>query len=84
MDNKNNKIVVNSSGLSNNVNIQNAFVELINDNHYIENSIYWLNKYIEECKECKDDIIIKIKNLLEISQANINEAFIILDNMVSK
>ena len=77
---ENNKIIVNS-GLSDNINIQNAFVELINNNHSIENSLYWINKYL---KDCKDDKIIKIKKLLEISQANIDEVFIILENIVSR
>jgi hypothetical protein len=77
---ENNKIIVNS-GLSDNINIQNAFAELTNDNNYVENSLYWINEYL---KDCKDDKIIKIKKLLEISQANIEEAFIILDNIVSR
>jgi hypothetical protein len=77
---ENNKIIVNSD-LSDNINIQNAFSELTNDNHFVENSLYWINKYL---KDCKNDKIIKIKKLLEISQANIDEAFIILDNIVSK
>jgi hypothetical protein len=77
---ENNKIIVNS-GLLDNINIQNAFAELTNNNHYIENSLYWINEYL---KNCKDDKIIKIKKLLEISQANIDEAFIILDNIVSR
>lgn len=42
-----------------NINIQNAFIELANDNHSIENSLYWLNKYILECKDCKKDKIIR-------------------------
>ena len=70
----NNKIVANS-GLY----IQNAFVELTNDNHSAENALYWINKYIG-----KDDKICKIKKLLEIAQANIDEAYIMLDNIVSK
>jgi hypothetical protein len=69
-----------NSGLSDNINIQNAFAELTNNNHSVENSLYWINKYL---KDYKDDKIIKIKKLLEISQANIDEAFIILDNIVS-
>jgi hypothetical protein len=73
-----NNIIVNSD-LSNNINIQNAFAELSNYNHSVENSLYWINKYI---KNCKDDKIIKIKKLLEISQANIDEAFFMLDNIV--
>ena len=77
---ENNKIIVNSV-LSDNINIQNAFVELINNNHSLENSLYWINNYL---KDCKDDKIIKIKKLLEISQANIDEAFIILNNIVSR
>ena len=77
---ENNKIIVNS-GLSDNINIQNAFAELINNNNSAENSLYWINEYL---KYCKDDKIIKIKKLLEISQANIDEAFKILDNIVSK
>jgi hypothetical protein len=77
---ENNKIIINS-GLSDNINIQNAFAELTNDNHSVENSLYWINEYL---KDCKDDKIIKIKKLLEISQANIEEAFIILDNTVSR
>jgi hypothetical protein len=77
---ENNKIIVNS-GLSDNINIQNAFAELTNDNHSVENSLYWINEYL---KNYKDDKIIKIKKLLEISQANIEEAFIILDNIVSR
>ena len=99
-----------NSGLSDNINIQNAFAELTNNNHYVENSLYWINKYLhlssfktptewaelseKKCtgcassmrngvKDCKDDKIIKIKKLLEFSQANIDEAFIILDNIVS-
>ena len=76
---ENNKIIVNS-GLSDNINIQNAFAELTNDNH-IENSLYWINEYL---KDCKDDKIIQIKKLLEISKANIDEAFIILYNIVSR
>ena len=76
---ENNTIIVNSC-LSDNVNIQNAFTELTNNNHSVENSLYWINKYI---KDCKDDKIIKIKQLLEISQANIDEAFIMLDNIVN-
>ena len=76
----NNKIIVNS-GLSDNINIQNAFAVLTDDNHFVENSLYWINEYL---KDCKDDKIIKIKKLLEISQANIDEAFIILDNIVSR
>jgi len=79
---ENNKILVNS-GLSDNINIQNAFAELTNDTHSVENSLYWINKYIEYSKS-KDDKLIKIKKLLEISQANIEEAFIMLDNIVSK
>ena len=70
-----------NSGLSDNINIQNAFAELTNNNHYVENSLYWINEYL---KNCKDDKIIKIKKLLEISQSNIDEAFIILDNIVSR
>ena len=66
-----------NSGLSDNINIQNAFAELTNN---IENSLYWINQYL---KDCKDDKIIKIKKLLEFSQANIDEAFVILDNIVS-
>ena len=77
---ENNKIIVNS-GLSDNINITNAFVQLTNNNHSVENSLYWINKYL---KDCDDDKIIKIKKLLEISLANIEEAFIILDNIVSK
>lgn len=76
---ENNTIIVNSD-LLDNVNIQNAFAELTNNNHSVENSLYWINKYI---KDYKDDKIIKIKQLLEISQANIDEAFIMLDNIVS-
>ena len=76
----NNKIIVNS-GLSDNINIQNAFAELTNNNHSLENSLYWINEYL---KNGKDDKIIKIKTLLEISQTNIDEAFIILDNIVSR
>jgi hypothetical protein len=76
---ENNKIIVNS-GLSDNINIKNAFTELTNDNHSVENSLYWINEYL---KHCKDDKIIKIKKILEISQANIEEAFWILDNIVS-
>jgi len=64
-----------------NNNIQNAFAELTNNNHSVENSLYWINEYL---KNCKDDKIIKIKKLLEISQANIDEAFKILDNIVSR
>jgi hypothetical protein len=75
---ENNKIIINS-GLSDNINIQNAFAELTNNNHSTENALYWINKYIG-----KDEKICKIKKLLEISQANIDEAFIILDNIVSK
>lgn len=75
----NNKNV--NSGLSDNINIQNAFSELTNNNCSVENSLYWINKYL---KDCKDDKIIKIKNLLEISQANTGEAFIMLDNIVSR
>jgi len=41
---ENNKIIVNS-GLSDNINIQNAFAELINNNHSVENSLYWINEY---------------------------------------
>jgi hypothetical protein len=67
------------SGLSDNINIQNAFAELTNG-HFLKNSLYWINQYL---KDCKDDKIIKIKKLLEFSQANIDEAFIILDNIVS-
>jgi hypothetical protein len=77
---ENNKIIINS-GLSDNINIQNAFAELTNNNHSIENSLYWINEYL---KNGKDDKIIKIKKSLEISQAIIDEAFIILDNIVSK
>ena len=77
---ENNKIIVNSR-LSDNINIQNAFAELTNNNDSIENSLYWINKYL---KDYKDDKIIKIKKLLEISQDNIDEAFIILDNIVSR
>jgi hypothetical protein len=77
---ENNKIIVNS-GLSDNINIQNAFAELINNNNSAENSLYWINEYL---KNCKDDKIIKIKKLLEISQANIDESFKILDNIVSR
>jgi hypothetical protein len=73
---ENNKIIVNS-GLSDNINIQNAFAELTNN----ENSLYWINEYL---KNCKDDKIIKIKKLLEISQANIDEVFIMLDSIVSR
>ena len=36
---ENNKLIVNS-GLSDNINIQNAFTELINNNHSAENSLY--------------------------------------------
>lgn len=76
---ENNKIIVNSD-LSDNINIQNAFSELTNINS-VENSLYWINEYL---KDCKDDKIIEIKKLLEISKANIDEAFIILDNIVSR
>jgi hypothetical protein len=72
-----NKIIVNS-GLSDNINIQNAFAELTNI-HSVENSLYWINEYL---KDCKDDKIIEIKKLLEISKANLDEAFIILDNIM--
>lgn len=74
-----NKIIVNSD-LSDNINIQNAFSELTNI-HSVENSLYWINEYL---KDCKDDKIIEIKKLLEISKATIDEAFIILDNIVSR
>jgi len=77
---ENNKIIINS-GLSDNINIQNAFSELTNNNNSVENSLYWINQYLQDCK---DDKIIKIKKLLEISQANIDEAFMILDNIVSR
>ena len=77
---ENNKIIVNSDLSDDNINIQNAFVELTNNNHSVENSLYWINKYL---KDCKDDKIIKIKKLLEISQSNIDEAFIILNNIVT-
>ena len=53
---ENNKIIINS-GLSDNINIQNALAELTNDNHSVENSLYWINEYL---KYCKDDKIIKI------------------------
>ena len=81
----NNKIIVNSD-LSDNINIQNAFAELTNNNNSVENSLYWINEYIQNCKKqnCKNDKIIKIKKLLEIAQANIDEAFIMLDNIVSR
>ena len=74
-----NKIIVNSD-LSDNINIQNAFSELTNI-HSVENSLYWINEYL---KDCKDDKIIEIKKLLEISKATIDEAFTILDNIVSR
>ena len=76
---ENNETIVKSCS-SNNINIQNAFTELTNNNSSLENSLYWINEYI---KVCKDDKIIKIKKLLEISKANIDEAFIMLDNIVS-
>jgi len=76
---ENNKIIVNSD-LSDNINIQNAFSELTNI-HSVENSLYWINEYL---KDCKDDKIIEIKKLLEISKATIDEAFTILDNIVSR
>jgi len=76
----NNKITVNSV-LSNNINIQNSFTELTNNNHSVENSLYWINEYL---KDYKDDKIIKIKKLLEISQSNLDEAFIMLDDIVSR
>jgi hypothetical protein len=76
---ENNKIIVNSDLLDDNINIQNAFVELTNNNHSVENSLYRINKYLKDCKDCKDD---KIKKLLEISQSNIDEAFIILNNII--
>lgn len=80
---ENNKIIVNSA-LSNNINIQNAFSELTNNNHSVENSLSWINQYIQDCKgKDTDDKIIKIKQLLEISQANIEEAFKMLDNINS-
>jgi hypothetical protein len=52
---ENNKIIVNSV-LSDNINIQNAFAELTNDNHSVEKSLYWINEYL---KDCKDDKIIR-------------------------
>lgn len=76
---ENNEIIVNSC-LSNNININNAFTELTNNNNSIENSLYWINEYM---KVGNDDKIIKIKKLLEISKATIDEAFIMLDNIVS-
>jgi hypothetical protein len=87
MDNKTK--ISSTADLSNNVNIQNAFSELTNDNHFVENSLYWLNEYIEkdldkDIKKNEDDLIIKIKKLLEISNDNINAAFIMLDTLVSK
>ena len=75
----NNKIIVKYCS-TDNINIKNAFTELTNNNNSLENSLYWINEYI---KVCKDDKIIKIKKLLEISKANIDEAFIMLDNIVS-
>ena len=77
---ENNKKIVNSD-LSDNLNIQNAFSELTNNNHFLENSLYWINKYLNNYKH---DEIIKIKKLLEITQANIDEVFIILDNIISR
>ena len=36
-----------NSGLSDNINIQNAFAELTNNNHNsLENSLYWINQYL--------------------------------------
>lgn len=64
-----------------NSNIQNAFTEITNDN--VENSLYWINKYIEEYK-VENDEIITIKELLEIAQANKEKAYIILKNLVIK
>jgi hypothetical protein len=80
-----NNIIIVNPGLSDNINLQNAFAELTNNNHSVENSLYWINEYIKDCKYCKDKVIkiLKIKKLLEIAQANIDEAFIILDNIVS-
>ena len=49
-------------------------------NSTYENCVICINQYL---KDCKDDKIIKIKKLLEFSQANIDEAFVILDNIVS-
>ena len=77
---ENNKKIVNSD-LSDNLNIQNAFSELTNNNHFLENSLYWINKYLNNYKH---DEIVKIKKLLEITQANIDEVFIILDNIISR
>ena len=77
---ENNKNIVNSD-LSDNLNIQNAFSELTNNNHFLENSLYWINKYLNNYKH---DEIVKIKKLLEITQANIDEVFIILDNIISR
>lgn len=87
MDNKTK--IFSTSDLSNNVNIQNAFAELTNDNHFVENSLYWIDEYIEKdsdkyIEKDKDDLIIKIKKLLENSIENINKAFIMLDTLVSK
>jgi len=65
-----------------NSNIQNAFTEITNDN--VENSLYWINKYIEEYKVVENDEIITIKELLEIAQANKEKAYIILKNLVIK
>ena len=76
----NNEIIVKYCS-TDNINIKNAFTELTNNNHFLDNSLYWINEYI---KVCKDDKIIKIKKLLEVSQANIDEAFIMLDNIVSR
>ena len=77
---ENNKKMGNSD-LSDNLNIQNAFSELTNNNHFLENSLYWINKYLNNYKH---DEIVKIKKLLEITQANIDEVFIILDNIISR
>lgn len=76
---ENNETIVKSC-LTDNINIKNAFTELTINNHSLDNSLYWINEYI---KVCKHDKIIKIKKLLEISQANIDEAFIMLDNILS-
>jgi len=79
---ENNKIIVDSD-LTYNKNIQNAFAQLTGYNNSVESSLAWINDYLKDCKD-PDDKIIKVKKLLEISIANLDEAFTILDNIVSR
>ena len=71
----------NKNNLSNDPSINNAYCELTSNSKSLENSLYWLNKYIEEnSKEDNiDSKIVEIRDLLMQASKNIDKAFMDLD-----